>query len=702
MSAEISAFRRRVFVVMPFGQKEVPKNPHADLPPRASADDQPLKVDFDAVYHELFRPSLEAAGLLPFRADDEAAAGDILKDMFAELVTADFVLADISILNANVFYELGIRHTVGPRGVICLHAGWAQRPFDVAPQRTFKYNGQLFRSDRTRDQVWEKAVAGERRALAETIRKAVAAARTSDDSPVYSSLPKLKPLDPSAIETARFKYYADLARDWEQRIEIAGREGRAEDILTLAGDVPSPYARRKLLRQCGDTLLALCKFSQAQQIFEELHEDLKGSGSSDEFRVRCQLALIASRLSQTQAAKVKLAALAEETPGDPEAQGLLGRVYKDMWRAKWDTEPPKSAPERLRLAQTNAVLAREALASYQVALRRDIGSYYNGINVLTMAALLDHVAARNERPAKPALADFDDVVAAVRLAATGRLTTKGEGVWARATLGELHLLLGNAAGAREAYEEASADANLTWFNIRSMLEQVELFDLLDYRRDLVKPVIDLLTEQRDARVHPAERGFDKVAICSGHMIDQLDRAEARFPASKESAVRAAIARQLEAWKIGAADLAVCGGARGADILFAEECLRRGAKVRLLLAKDVDDFVESSVRLNNSDWVQRFHALRPACEVATQPERLGEIPQPDQTANASQFPDVYARTNLWIINTARVEAADSAKIHALLVWDEKPTGDGPGGTSDFERKVRDLGGVIEIINPTTIP
>ncbi len=103
----------------------------------------------------LFRPALEAAGLQPFRADDEESAGDILKDMFAELVTADFVLADISILNANVFYELGIRHTVGPRGVICLHAGWADRPFDVAPQRTFKYDGQLFRVGLARDAAWE-------------------------------------------------------------------------------------------------------------------------------------------------------------------------------------------------------------------------------------------------------------------------------------------------------------------------------------------------------------------------------------------------------------------------------------------------------------------------------------------------------------------------------------------------------------------
>src|SRR5215210_3603153 len=172
MSAE--GFRRRVFVVMPFGQKEVPRKPRVDsTPQKDDASDEKLKIDFTAVYRKLFKPALEAAGLQPFRADDEEAAGDILKDMFAELVTADLVLADISILNANVFYELGVRHGVGPRGVICLHAGWAARPFDVAPQRTFKYDGQLFRVGVERDDAWKEALEKEKTSLAETIRKAV-------------------------------------------------------------------------------------------------------------------------------------------------------------------------------------------------------------------------------------------------------------------------------------------------------------------------------------------------------------------------------------------------------------------------------------------------------------------------------------------------------------------------------------------------
>ncbi len=690
MAAEGSSFRRRVFVVMPFGKKEVPKKPGTDLPPGAKEQEETLRVDFDAVYEKLFQPSLEAVGLQPFRADKEEAAGDILKDMFAELVTADFVLADISILNANVFYELGIRHMVGPRSVICLHAGWADRPFDVAPQRTFKYEGKLFRVGLMHDAAWEKQVAEEVLRLSETLRKAVAADRTTEGSPVYGNLPKLVPPDASQIGTARFKHYQELSDEWNQRVKIAAKEGRAEDILTLAGDVPSPYYRRKLLRQCGDALLALGRFAQSEKVFKELCEDLDGTGSAEEFSVKTQLALLANRLGRTQEAEQRLSVIANSRPDDPEAQGILGRVYKDMWRTTWSRA--QDLEERLAVAGRNAATARRSLMTYEVAFRKNLGSYFNGINVVTLATLLEHVARSNKRAVKPEVADLADLQTVVRLAATTKLDNKDESVWARATLGELHLALGHPQEALDEYEQATADPSLTWFNIRSMFEQVQLLQFLGYKPDAVEPVVELLERRLSELPHPSAR-FAKVAICGGHMIDAPDRKAPRFPKEKAEAVRTKIAQQLEQWKIGPDDLAVCGGACGADMLFAEECLRRGTQLRLLLAQDIDDFVRDSVRHAGSDWVHRFYALRDKAEVATQPERLGKAPNDVS---------IYARTNLWIINTARVEAADSGKIRALLVWDEKPTGDGPGGTSDFEQKVRDLGGLVEIINPTKLP
>ncbi|MBA3962750.1 MAG: hypothetical protein H0X40_12740 [Chthoniobacterales bacterium] len=186
--------------------------------------------------------------------------------------------------------------------------------------------------------------------------------------------------------------------------------------------------------------------------------------------------------------------------------------------------------------------------------------------------------------------------------------------------------------------------------------------------------------------------WDKVAICSGHTIDAPDRKEPRFPQAKAEAVRAKIALQLAQWEMGAGDLAICGGASGADLLFAEECLSRGAQIRLLLAQRVDDFVRASVLPGGEEWVRRFHTMRAKAEV--------EILPANSSAESNEN-SIYARNNLWIIETAQAEAGDPGKIFALLVWDEKPTGDGPGGTSDFQKKVNRLGGQFQIINPTKL-
>ena len=70
-------------------------------------------VDFDAVYRDLLAPGVRDAGLDPLRADQELVGGLIHKPMFERLVLADYAVADLTTANANVFYELGVRHASG-------------------------------------------------------------------------------------------------------------------------------------------------------------------------------------------------------------------------------------------------------------------------------------------------------------------------------------------------------------------------------------------------------------------------------------------------------------------------------------------------------------------------------------------------------------------------------------------------------------
>jgi hypothetical protein len=65
-------------------------------------------VDFDRVHTELIEPALRQVGIDGGTTGAIMEAGNVREDMFRELVLADVVVADVSVHNANVFYELGI------------------------------------------------------------------------------------------------------------------------------------------------------------------------------------------------------------------------------------------------------------------------------------------------------------------------------------------------------------------------------------------------------------------------------------------------------------------------------------------------------------------------------------------------------------------------------------------------------------------
>jgi len=112
------------FIAMPFGVKK---------------DSQGTEIDFNRVYAELIKPALEAAGLDVFRADEENRAGEIRTDMFQELLIADLVVADLTVDNPNVWYELGVRHALRARGAVLVQGPRPSQPFDIYTDRKLRY-----------------------------------------------------------------------------------------------------------------------------------------------------------------------------------------------------------------------------------------------------------------------------------------------------------------------------------------------------------------------------------------------------------------------------------------------------------------------------------------------------------------------------------------------------------------------------------
>jgi hypothetical protein len=170
----------------------------------------------------------------------------------------------------------------------------------------------------------------------------------------------------------------------------------------------------------------------------------------------------------------------------------------------------------------------------------------------------------------------------------------------------------------------------------------------------------------------------------GHLVDPADRPAPRFPQSRVPWVTQRIRDALDDWRIGAGTTVVTGGARGADIIIAEEAHSRGAALHLCLALPPEEFERVSVHLPGTVWTARFRRLlRLALVVEVLPHG------PDG--------EMFARTNAWMVELARELDPDP---YAIVVWDGRP-GDGPDGTADLVKRLGYPAGHprLRVIDPT---
>lgn len=100
----------------------------------------PFKREFDLLYGNL-KESLEDSGYNCTRADDISGSTVIMNKILCEMLSAQFVIADLTSLNANVFYELGIAHSFkDAKNVIIIKRKNEECPFDLSHLSYIEYS----------------------------------------------------------------------------------------------------------------------------------------------------------------------------------------------------------------------------------------------------------------------------------------------------------------------------------------------------------------------------------------------------------------------------------------------------------------------------------------------------------------------------------------------------------------------------------
>jgi hypothetical protein len=406
------------FVVMPFGMKK---------DPTGGPD-----IDFDAIYKLGIKPAIEDAGLEPIRADEEVAGGIIHKPMYERLMLCEYAVADMTTANANVFYEIGVRHAIRPSTTVMIFAKQQSIPFDVGLLRAIPYG--LAAENR----FGESEGAALRKSLAERLKALREEKGELRDSPIFQLIEDYGPPDIKHIKTDVFRERAAYSESMKGRLAKA-REGKDAAAAAAIETELEPLAEAEL-GVLVDLLLSyrgLKQWDRMIAMFERLPKELKQTTM-----IREQLGFALNRAGRGEEALKVLEGVVEERGASSETCGLIGRVYKDRWKAAAKAGGAEAAG-----------LLRQAIDAYVRGFEADWRDAYPGVNAVT---LLD------VRGDKKSLERKDEILPVVRYAVKQKMRTGKPDYWDYATLVELGVLESDQDAAEENLSDALARVREAW------------------------------------------------------------------------------------------------------------------------------------------------------------------------------------------------------------------------------------------------
>lgn len=334
------------FMVMPYGRKAT----------QAEAGKGPAEIDFNALWDRAYVPVITALGYEPVRADQDTGAM-IITQMLERLYFADLVLADMTIANGNVYYEIGIRHAAKRTGCVLLAADWSKQLFDLAQMRTLRYplpEGEVTAATAA---AIQQAIQGAIPALERGVspmHEAIVGYPTQVDERTAAGMKDQMALlaaFQAQVRAVRAEPQAErMAR--AQQLVLACRAGRMTGAVAIA--------LMLMLRDCADTA---DDWNAMLEFIDALPDELRSITEVAE-----QRALALSSAGRHIEAIAALEALIATLGPTQERHGLLGGRYKRLYRQA--TTP----------TDRQQALAR-SIDHYERGMELDLNEYYCSSNL---------------------------------------------------------------------------------------------------------------------------------------------------------------------------------------------------------------------------------------------------------------------------------------------------------------------------------
>lgn len=681
--------RPHAFVVMPFGKKK-------------GGDGSPY--DFNTIYQTLIKPALEDAGFEAFRADEETSAGDILTDMFQELLLADLVICDLSIDNANAFYELGIRHALRKRGVVHIQAGRAYMPFDIFNVRTLPYHI-------TPEGIPDPAyIRSDISAISRMVKDTWASDRDAVHSPIYNLLTGLKEPNRKSLQTPLATGFWREYNEWREKVTIAQRAKHIGDILLLTEEIRNPLIREEAISEVGR---ALANLGRNELALAQYRKGVEANSSNVEFRR--EEAFHLNRIGRVDEAIVKIESILADFPNDSKSITYLGRIYKEMWASAWKQIRNKN--QRIKQAFDSYHWLIKSIDIYMKGFQSDLNDYYPGINAFTLSMIVVHLANKygKDKSIDPDIARIRKHLTSLRhtlifgLESKMAIESDKTDYWTLISYAELKLLTSDDLDVViRAYRKSITASRRNLFFLYSSLSQLEILKEMGMKPKLVRAVINLIREE----IQRVDNGGDsttsseisktlkgkplnsRAILFTGYMVDYTGKEKKTLPPEKENELRQEIHKKLQKMHPHPNDRAVLSGlSAGSEIIFAEVCIELGLKVKAYLPLTEAAYVREFISPAGENWVDRFYKVK-------NHSLVDEINHIEALGQPKQGDDLYERNNRWALYSALGRGGiENVRLIAVANETVNSRDRDVRLAKHMIELMRDVGGVIEFINPS---
>jgi len=320
------------------------------IKPTFAEDGKPTNINYDALWDKALLPLIEQdLGYEAVRADQDMGAM-IIKEMIERLALADLVIADVSTANANVYYEIGIRHAAKSKGCVLISADWSKQSFDLNQIRQLRYplpEGNI--TDDTAKAVRDK--------LSSTIP-----AMIEGTTPVYESIPGY-PNEIKKDHVASFRKYVDSLSEFSREIrEIKlkpkqQRESPTKQLLDKYKKIAT------MLPTIAVEIVYLLRDNSNWENVVAFIDTLPNSVKSIPV-IQEQRCLAQSKNGKHLEAIAALNELITRFGDNPERRGLIGGRYKKLFR---DSNDPQ--------------YLNKAIDAYEQGIQLDLNDYYSSSNL---------------------------------------------------------------------------------------------------------------------------------------------------------------------------------------------------------------------------------------------------------------------------------------------------------------------------------